>query len=365
MDHDPASVPAVPADSAAREGERRQADRRVEGRRNVERISVRALIAVLVAVAAAVVAVIALWRNHVLNVQLDSIRGEEARLAAASEKLQRELAAIETRTSSTEQRIGELGGLSARFADLNASVEELRGRADRGQRAWMLAEAEYLLEIANRRLALERDVGSALAALLTADQRLRAIGDPGLSAVRRRLASEIQAVRVLPQPDLTGIAARLAAAEELSSNLTVLGAIPSRYVPPNPDAGSAGVARGWRILKSSLANIISVRRIGQDAVELVSLEEQGVRRHHLQLLLFAARVAALRGDESGFHASVSNARHWLKQMFDEADPRVVALSQQLASLEKLEIAPALPDISGSLQLLKRRQHGAPGAGPAS
>lgn len=363
MDHDPASVPAVPADDGTREGDRRQVDRRVEGRRNVERISVRALIAVLVAVAAAVVAAIALWRNHQLNVQLDAIRDEHARLSAAGDKLQQELSALEARTSSMEQRVGELGGLASRFADLNASVEELRGRADGGQRAWMLAEAEYLLEIANRRLALERDAGSALAALLTADQRLRAIGDPGLAAVRRRLASEIQAVRVLPQPDLTGLAARLAAAEELSSNLTVLGAVPSRYVPPNPGAESPGVARGWHLLKSSLANIISVRRIGQDAVELVSLEEQGVRRHHLQLLLFAARVAALRGDEAGFHAGVSNARHWLKQMFDPDDPRVVALGQQLAALEKVEIAPALPDISGALQLLKRREHPAPDAKP--
>ena len=77
------------------------------------------------------------------------------------------------------------------------------------QRAWTNAEARYLLEIANRRLTLDHDWGSALAALQAADERLQSLKDPSLNPTRRALASEIQALRNVVQPDLPGITARL------------------------------------------------------------------------------------------------------------------------------------------------------------
>jgi hypothetical protein len=39
-------------------------------------------------------------------------------------------------------------------------------------------------------------------------------------------------------------------------------------------------------------------------------------------------------------------------MFDPADERVASLNRELASLAGLDIAPALPDISGSLRLVE-------------
>jgi uroporphyrin-3 C-methyltransferase len=300
------------------------------------------------------VTIFGLWQHYSVIGRLEALQAAQAQFAATNDELHRQLSALEDRVAVNDRRTEELGRLSAQFAQLSGSVDELRERADAGQRGWIMAEARYLLEIANRRLTLERDTGSALAAMLTADERLRMARDPAVNPVRRKLAGEIQTLRSLPQPDLAGIASRLAAAEELSSDLAVLGAVSSRYQPPmtTPDQ-SSGILRAWQVLHSSFAGMISIRRIGKDAAELVSLEEQGVRRHHLQLLLFAARVAALRADQPGFRASVSNARHWLDQMFDPADTRVVGLRRELQELEKIDIAPSLPDISGSLRMLER------------
>src|SRR3712207_7298207 len=49
--------------------------------------------------------------------------------------------------------------------ELASSVEELRGRAEGPERAWSRAEALFLVELAQRRLTLDRDVETAIVAL--------------------------------------------------------------------------------------------------------------------------------------------------------------------------------------------------------
>jgi uroporphyrin-3 C-methyltransferase len=350
MDPDSASSPA--ADSAS-PAERRQIERRTEDRGKLERVSARGLIALLLAVAALAFVLFFTWRQYGAREQLAALQAEQQRMTTLTTQLQRQLAAADERLARIDRRTLELGNLGAQFEGLSESVNELRARADAAQLPWIMAEARYLLEIANRRLTLERDADSALAALVAADERLSAAADPGLNAARRKLASEIQSLSTVKQPDLAGVASRLAAAEELAADLAVKGAVAQNYEPPNPEGETApGFGRAWRMIRRSLTGIVSVRRIGEDAVELVSIEEQGLRRQHLQLLLFAGRVAALRGDEEAFRSSIANARQWLTRMFDPADERVGALNRELASLAGLDIAPALPDISGSLRLIE-------------
>lgn len=353
MTQHPLTVPADPA-AATAEGERRSLERRNEDRRKLERIGVRGLVAILIALAAAVLAIVAVWRQAGINTRLEELQREQQALAEGSALLRAELTKLAQQTVANSRRSEELAALAAQFSELNASVESLRERTESGRRALLRDEARFLLEMSARRLALDRDIAGALTAMQAADERLTAVNDPRFAGVRRRLAVEIQALRSFPQPDLAGIAAKLAAAEDLAPNLPVLGAVTATYEPPDEVGGMApGIARAWRVMKTSLTGMISIRRIGEDAVQLVSLEEQGVRRHHLQLLLFSARLAALRGDQEGFRAAVTSARNWLTKLFDTHDERVVQLARDLEALAALEITPPLPDVSASLKLLDR------------
>ncbi|HJS21525.1 MAG TPA: uroporphyrinogen-III C-methyltransferase [Steroidobacteraceae bacterium] len=344
-----AGEPARPVDT-----ERRQAERRTEDRRKTERASVRALLAVLFAAVAVLFAALGWWQQSEVRRGLDAVRAEQQKLTDSSAQLRVQIGELTARSRSDEGRLNELGGLSQQVTELARTLEELRARTEAGERAWVVAEARYLMEIANRRLTLERDDASALAALLAADARLQSLRDPALNGVRRALAQEIQTLRATPHPDIAGIVARLASGEELAARLPVLGAIAEHYRPDEPTSGTTpGFARAWQIVKSSFVGMVSIRRIGEDAVELVSLEEQGLRRHHLQLLLYGARMAALRGDAADYRANVGAARRWLEEMFDLRDVSVASLQKDLQMLEQLNIAPALPDISRSLQLLDR------------
>jgi uroporphyrin-3 C-methyltransferase len=334
--------------------ERRQAERRTADRRKAESAAVRALLAVLFAVVALLFAALAWWQQSEVRGGIDAIRAEQKELADSSAQVRAQVEALTERDRSDEGRLNEMSALAQQVAELSRMLEELRAKTEAGERAWVVAEARYLMEVANRRLALERDDSSALAALMAAEARLQSLRDPALNGVRRTLAQEIQMLRSIPHPDITGIAARLASGEELATRLPVLGSIAEQYRPdePVPDA-TPGFARAWRVVKNSFTGMVSVRRIGEDAVELVSLEEQGLRRHHLQLLLYGARMAALRGDAADYRANVGAARRWLEEMFDLRDVSVSSLQKDLQALEQVNIAPALPDISRSLQLLER------------
>lgn len=353
MNQNPLTVPAETAAGAV-EGERRAQERRNEDRRKLERIGIRGLVAILIALAAIALAIVAVWRQAGINTRLEDLHREQQALAGSALQLRTELTKLAEQTATNARRNEELAGLTTRFAELNASVEALRERAESGQRALLRDEARFLLEMAARRLTLERDIAGALNAMQAADERLSVVRDPRLAGVRRRLAVEIQSLRSFPQPDLAGIAAQLAAAEELAAHLPVVGAVTETYEPPDEVSGMApGIGRAWRVVKTSLTSMISIRRIGEDAVQLVSLEEQGVRRHHLQLLLFSARLAALRGDQDGFRVTVRNAHSWLAQLFDSEDERVAQLARDLEAFERLELTPPLPDVSASLKLLER------------
>jgi uroporphyrin-3 C-methyltransferase len=351
---DPLSAPASGETSGAADSERRQAERRTEDRRKAERTSVRALLAVLFSVVAVMFAALGWWQQSEVRRGIDAVRVQQQKFVDDSAQLRAQVDELSERSRAGEGRLNEFGALSQQVTELARTLEELRARTEAGERAWVVAEARYLLEIANRRLALERDDTSALAALLAADARLQSLRDPALNGVRRALAQEIQTLRATARPDITGIVARLASGEELASRLPVLGAIAEHYRPDEPTSGETpGFARAWQVVKSSFVGMVSVRRIGEDAVELVSLEEQGLRRHHLQLLLYGARMAALRGDAADYRANVGAARRWLEEMFDLRDLSVASLHKDLQALEQVNIAPALPDISRSLQLLDR------------
>jgi len=96
------------------------------------------------------------------------------------------------------------------LSNLTDSTTAISDRMGRTSTLWIIAEAEYLLTVASHRLSLEQDIGTAIAALTAADQRLKQVGDPGVLNVRREIAKEINALRSVEMPDIIGMAFELA-----------------------------------------------------------------------------------------------------------------------------------------------------------
>ena len=267
------------------------------------------------------------------------------------------------RTSAREldRRVDALEDVPKQVEELMLSMEQLRGRAEGPERAWSRAEAMFLLDVAQRRLALDRDVQTAIVALESADERLAAVRDQTVAPVRQEIARELQALRSVQQPDVVGILARLASAEEQVAKLEIKGILATeRRTVDRENLPQGMLARAWAIARNTLANLIVVRKVDDRAGSIVTVEEAQVRRQHLQLLLFAARAAVERHDVTAYRASLSGARQWMGDYFELSSPGAQALLEQIQQLEPINIDPQLPDISGSARALQRLLPGRPG-----
>ncbi|GGY84209.1 heme biosynthesis operon protein HemX [Marinobacter zhanjiangensis] len=252
--------------------------------------------------------------------------------------------------------------LSEQQRQIDHTASELLDAGNRTRTDWLLAEAEYLMRIANQRLMIEKDIRGALAALKSADDVLRETDDIGVYPVREQLAQEILALRSVTDVDRTGLYLQLEAARETVSQLSgqAMTEAPD-FTGDEQDSGTAdtgeessALSRAWERTKSSLDNVVSIRRLDEPVKPLLSPDQSAWARLNLQLMLEQAALAVLRGHENLYQQALDKALASLDTWYDDSNSRIAALNNTLTELKDRDINPELPDISRSLTLLKGR-----------
>ncbi|HXQ32021.1 MAG TPA: uroporphyrinogen-III C-methyltransferase [Steroidobacteraceae bacterium] len=345
----------APVTAAAGEiDDRRSAERRRGEQRRVQRALWQGALGLLLGVIAIALAALAVWRIVGIERALERNRSADQLANRDLDVIRTGIAKLEAQATANSATLGRLEPLPHQLELLGLRVGTIEDRIEAPQRAVARVEAAYLVELADRRLALERDVAGAVRLYEAAAARLASLTDATSLRIRAQLERDLALLRSVPEPDVSQIGARLAAAGAVVRELPMLGMIKSQYAPPGePAAPTPGLARAWQQFTTSLHELVTIRRVSDATVELVSMEEIGVRRDHLETLLFAARLAALRGDDADYAASVAAARDWLARFFDLHDPHGSALEAELAALAGSRVSPEIPDVSGSLKLLRR------------
>jgi uroporphyrin-3 C-methyltransferase len=311
------------------------------------------------------IAVLALATAGYALVRLDAMRDklESASNMLAAANADRELLRAELNSQASRERqahrelnrrLDVLNDAPQQLQELASSVEELRGRAEGPERAWSRAEALFLLELAQRRLTLDRDVETAIVAMESADLRLASLRDPSFASVRQEIAKELQALRAVQQPDITGILSRLISAEERAGHLPVKGIVMSeRDAFDRRNLPDGMLARARAIIGQTFSNLVVVRKVDDLSGRVITDEEATLRRQHLQLQLFAARTAVARHDGQAYRTALAAARRALGDFFDLSQPAAQALLTEVQALEPVTIDPALPDVNRSITTLRR------------
>jgi uroporphyrin-3 C-methyltransferase len=314
------------------------------------------------AVVALLLAIYAHWRFGQFDERIDRVRGQVTQLRGTQDRLAGQLATLTARLETSQNAMRtEMRGLRelpAQVNELGRSVEELRTRTEAPQRAWVRAEALYLLDLGERRLNLEHDVVTAIVAMETADARLAALNDPAVVEVRRLLARELAELRAVPVPDLPSVLSRIAAVEDAVATLPVLG-VPvtkGRQLEAAPEPRGP-LERGLHRLAQALRDLVSLKRIDPATTRLVTQEEVSLRRQHLELLLFAARIAAMEPDAAAYEQSLQAAETWLGEFFDVASPAAAGARTEIAALRSVNIAPRLPAVGAAARQLQRVMRG--------
>jgi len=270
------------------------------------------------------------------------------------------ITALEQRTQELQQAQtdteDQLSGVTDTQDTLKTAVEKIQNDLGRNRAEWVTAEAEQLLLIANRRLQLARDVSSALAALRAADRSLELLANPNLLPVRRALAREITALESVEKTDLAGLSLKLGSLAETVEKLPLAQELRAPLVaqadtsPARDEAGERWSARAmWR----DLLSLVRIRR--HDALDkpLLPPEQQYFIRENLRLMLYGAQRALLQGYVLTYQQNLKTASQWLNDYFDNHAQTVTAARSELDKLRATPVVTDLPDISGSLEALRR------------
>lgn len=315
-----------------------------------------------------------LWWQNLAN--SEDAASAEAAMAGLSEDVEEAVASLQAsqrdtmaeledagrqqarRIDSLERELEELveqqESVSPRISNLENTISSLQGVSAGVRDTWLLAEAEYYMQVANAQLQLAGNPQIAALALRFADERIRQMANPALGEVRRTLTLELQALESMETADLEGITLALSSLAErveslpLNENVEV----PDERKPP-VDPELTGFSRAVASMKRAFGDIVSVRRTDEALAPLLSPEAAYFLRANLALQFQAARLALLKGEERVFEQSLDQAATWLSEHYDTDSQSVTNALQTISALKDSGIGVAPPDISGSLRLLRQ------------
>jgi uroporphyrin-3 C-methyltransferase len=216
---------------------------------------------------------------------------------------------------------------------------------------WYVAEAQYLVKLANDQLQYTHDTQMALNLLQRADQVLKNVDAANVEAIRKSLANDIASVQGDPQTNLTNLYLRL---NNLNSQIDKL-PLPAL---PLPDAKQkeinvdglpwwkAGLKRSWETLR----HIVIVKNTA-NTLPLVLPDEKLFLYQNLHAQLETAMWAVLHRNVDVYNTSLDRAIDWVQLYFAQDDEQTKTTLQTLQELRKTDISVPKTDLTQTLQLL--------------
>ena len=284
----------------------------------------------------------------------DGLAELDARIAELDNKSGGADIEIDALRQELDERVRALSALPARMSTLESSVSSLAGISEGARDAWLIAEAEYYMQIANAQLQLANKPELAALALRMADERVIQMSNPALIEVRRAISDELTALDGMEKPDIAGATMTLASLARVVESLPLSSAATSPDdEQPAVDDEQSGLNRAWASMKNAMSGLVKVTPPDQDKLALLSPDAELFLRSNLALQLQSARLALLRGEQAIFEQSIDDASALMAEYFDSESAQVASARETLAEIRGSVFAAAAPDISESLRLLRQ------------
>ncbi len=252
-----------------------------------------------------------------------------------------------------DEQIRMLNSLPSRMTTIENSVASLVGISAGARETFLLAEAEYYLQIGNAQLQLANNPKLASLALGMADERVTQLSDPGLTVVRRAISDELAALEVMEKPDLEGATLTLASLARVVEVLPIASTTSEENDAAELDPEQGNVDRAWNSVKDAMSGLVKVTPPDQAKLALVSPDAEYFLRNNIALQLQSARLALLRGEQAIFEQTLDDASALLDTYFDTESEQVVSAQLTITEIRADVFAASAPDISESLRLLRQ------------
>lgn len=326
-----------------------------------------AILAVVLALAAVAVTFY-LWQGDVQQQQQQ--QRSQADIAAALQRvqvsdnrqLQRQLdqqnASADQLKNQLQQQIDQL------LRQQSSQKKRLLSLSTTDREDWLLAEAEYLIRLANQRLLMGKEVDGALDLLKAADDIARELDDSGLYPLRQALADDMAALRAAGRFDLEGIYFQLGALAKQSDQLqlielpqltTALSEAGTLAEANTPATWQQRLGNGFRRAWEKLSSYVQIKRRDEIYQPLFAPEYEAAVRQNVRLMFEQAQMATLAGKQQLYTDSLAKAQQWLGNYYTHNREKTAAVTRAIETLAGQKIELTLPDISGSLRALKAYQ----------
>ena len=258
------------------------------------------------------------------SVQQDLTATQQATLAKATEITHKTETVLSQQQKSIES--------------LQLAIADVKGRRPND---WLLAEADYLVKLAGRKLFLEHDAVSATKLMESADQRIAALNDPSLVPLRKSMANDITKLKSVPIIDREGLVLRLTALQQQVDNLPLANAI----LPEAPEQKEQQVSEDiydWKdnlmtSLKDFSENFITFRTRDGNVIPLLSPEQHFYLKENIKAKLETAIKAVYVEQQDIYQTALTTADKWSSSFFNQDTNTAIEFNKTLEMLSKQNV----------------------------
>lgn len=295
-------------------------------------------------------------QQNALNQQQKSVEQQQTEIAQSIGSNQLAKTEIQQQNQALQN---QLQSLAEQYQLLNGQVvANQRNLADvSGRRPadWLLAEADYLVRMAGRKLWLEHDVKTAFMMLQSADSRIQDLEDPSLLPLRALLAEDLQQLQQIKQVSTSSIALALGALIKQVDNLPLAffkrpeAELAEKEVSESVDDWRTNLARNWNEFKK---NFFSFKQVTTEIKPFMSEQQQWLSKQQLKFALTQAQLAVLQEQQSLYQQFLQHASGLLTEYFDNEKDIVVQFNASLDELLLTDFERQYPEQFKASGLLK-------------
>jgi len=287
--------------------------------------------------------------NEALSEQLDALQKTQ-------QQDKQQIAALLAQQDKTRQDAERQQASFGR--QLNELQDKVASISGSDAKTWLLAQADYLVKLAGRKLWSDQDVTTAAALLKSADASLADMNDPSLIDVRRALNEDVGSLSAVAQVDFDGIILKLNQLSNQVDNLR-LADNDTDDSPMDSDSSSlSGSLAEWRqnLTKSwhnFMDDFITIRRRDTSAEPLLAPNQDVYLRENIRSRLLIAAQAVPRHQDEVYKQSLESVSTWVRAYFDTSDPSTKAFLEELDNLSQQSVSMDVPDELKSQPMLEK------------
>ena len=290
------------------------------------------------------------------NATTSELASQVAALQKAQENQKSELeGVIKQQADQLNEAKHQQETLAKQLDELQQKVAVISGS---DAKTWLLAQADFLVKLAGRKLWSDQDVTTAAALLKSADASLADMNDPSLIGARRAITDDIAILSAVSQVDYDGMILKV---NQLANQIDNLRLADNNDDDSPMDADSDELSSSiseWRVnLQKSWQNFmdsfITVRRRDETAVPLLAPNQDIYLRENIRSRLLVAAQAVPRHQEETWKQSLDNVSTWVRAYYDTDDATTKAFLDEVDKLSQQSITMTVPETLQSQALLEK------------